>query len=159
MMEQNFDLFRWLSGNLRRVFLPQKLFCQYDPECDRGIDKTWGSISALSPSVGGSFSRTAAYNRAKQDLGARKNLPSRCLCLGQIVMLVLACVHTTHPPLGEAAPSPIFPERRGSVHRLFSVCALGRLSFQFRIPTKPLLSLKWVHSVIDFATLKQVTAG
>ena len=50
---------------------------------------------------------------------------------------MLACVHTTLPPLGEAAPSPIFPERRGSVHRLFSVCALGRLSFQFRIPTKP----------------------
>ena len=25
----------------------------------------------------------------------------------------------------------------GSVHRLFSVCALGRLTFQFRIPTKP----------------------
>ena len=131
-MEQNFDLFRWLSGNLRRVFLPQKLFCQYDPECDRGIDKTLGSISALSPSVGGSFSKTAAYNRAQQDLGARKNL-----CLKQIVILVLACVHTTLPPLGEAAPSPIFPERRGSVHRLFSVCALGRLSFQFRIPTKP----------------------
>ena len=64
VMEQNFDLFRWLSGNLRHVFLPQKLFCQYDPECDRGIDKTLGSISALSPSVGGSFSRTAAYNRA-----------------------------------------------------------------------------------------------
>ena len=51
MMEQNFDLFRWLSGNWR-VFLPQKLFCQNDPECDRGIDKTLGSISALSPSVG-----------------------------------------------------------------------------------------------------------
>ena len=64
MMEQNFDIFRWLSGNLRRVFLPQKLFFQYDPECDRGIDKTLGSISALFPSVGGSFSRTAAYNRA-----------------------------------------------------------------------------------------------
>ena len=64
MMEQNFDLFRWLSGNLRQVFLPQKLFCQYDPECDRGIDKTLGSISAVSPSFGGSFSRTAAYNRA-----------------------------------------------------------------------------------------------
>ena len=64
MMEQNFDLFRWLSGNLRRVFLPQKLFGQYDPECDGGIDKTLGSISALSPSVAGSFSRTAAYNRA-----------------------------------------------------------------------------------------------
>ena len=63
-MEQNFELFRWLSGNLRWVFLPQKLFCQYDPECDRGIDKTLGSISALSPSVEGSFSRTAAYNRA-----------------------------------------------------------------------------------------------
>ena len=64
-MEQNFDLFRWLSGNLRHVFLPQKLFCQYDPECDRGIDKTLGSISALSPSVGGSFSRTAAYRIKK----------------------------------------------------------------------------------------------
>ena len=64
VMEQNFDLFRWLSGNLRHVFLPQKLFCQYDPECDRGIDKTLGSISAVSPSIGGSFSRTAAYNRA-----------------------------------------------------------------------------------------------
>ena len=47
-MEQNFDLFRWLSGNLRHVFLPQKLFCQYDPECDRGIDKTLSSISAVS---------------------------------------------------------------------------------------------------------------
>ena len=23
VMEQNFDLFRWLSGNLRHVFLPQ----------------------------------------------------------------------------------------------------------------------------------------
>ena len=57
MMQQN--LFRWLSWNLRRV-----LFCQYDPECDRGIDKTLGSVSAPSPSVGGSFSRTAAYNRA-----------------------------------------------------------------------------------------------
>ena len=87
-MEQNFDLFRWLSGNLRHVFLPQKLFCQYDPECDRGIDKTLGSISAVSPSVGASFSRTAAYNRAQQDLGARKNLPSRCLCPGQIVISV-----------------------------------------------------------------------
>ena len=62
VMEQNFDLFRWLSGNLRHVFLPQYLFCQYDPECDRGIDKTLGSISAVSPSIGGSFSRTAAYN-------------------------------------------------------------------------------------------------
>ena len=85
-----------------------------------------------------------------------------CLCLGQIVILVLACVHTTPQPLGEGAPSPIFPKGSGgggSVHRLFSVCALGRLSFQFRIPTKPLLSLKWVHSVIDFATLRQVTAG
>ena len=61
MMEQNFDLFRWLSGNLRRVFLPQKLFCQNDPECDRGIDKTLGSISAVSRSLGGSFSSTAAY--------------------------------------------------------------------------------------------------
>ena len=48
MMEQNFDLFRWLSGNSRHVFLPQKLFCQYDPEYDRGIDKTLGSISAVS---------------------------------------------------------------------------------------------------------------
>ena len=28
------------------------------------FDKTFGSISALSPSVGGSFSRPAAYNRA-----------------------------------------------------------------------------------------------
>ena len=58
MMEQNFDLFRWLSGNLRHgrhVLLPQKLFCQYDPECDRGIDKTLGSISAVSPSVGFHF--------------------------------------------------------------------------------------------------------
>ena len=85
-----------------------------------------------------------------------------CLCLGQIVILVLACVHTTPDPLGEGALSPIFPKGGGggrSVHMLFSVCALGRLSFQFRIPTKPLLSLKWVHSVIDFATLRQVTAG
>ena len=63
-MEQNFDLFRWLSGNLRHVFLPQKLCCQYDPEYDRGIDKTLGSISSISRSVGGSFSSTAAYNRA-----------------------------------------------------------------------------------------------
>ena len=39
-MEQNFDLFRWLSGNLRHVFLPQMLSCQYDPEYDRGIVKT-----------------------------------------------------------------------------------------------------------------------
>ena len=31
---------------------------------------------------------------------------------------MLACLHTALPPLGEAAPSPIFPERRGSVHRL-----------------------------------------
>ena len=60
MMEKNFALFRWLSGNLRHVFLPQKLFCQYDPECDRGIDKTLGSISAVSQSLGGSFSSTAA---------------------------------------------------------------------------------------------------
>ena len=64
MMEQNFDLFRWLSGNSRHVFLPQKLFCQYDPEYDRGIDKTLGSISAVSQSLGGSFSSTVAYNRA-----------------------------------------------------------------------------------------------
>ena len=64
MMEQNFDLFRWLSGDSRHVFLPQKLFCQYDPEYDRGIDKTLGSISAVSQSLGGSFSSTAAYNRA-----------------------------------------------------------------------------------------------
>ena len=63
-MEQNFDFFRWLSKNLRHVFLPQKLFCQCDPECDRGIGKTLGSISAVSPSVGGSFSGTAAYNGA-----------------------------------------------------------------------------------------------
>ena len=54
-MEQNFDLFRWLSGNSRHVFLPQKLFCQYYPECDRSIDKTLGSISAVSPSVGFHF--------------------------------------------------------------------------------------------------------
>ena len=64
MMEQNFDLFRWLSGNSRHVFLPQELFCQYDPEYDRGIDKTLGSISAVSQSLGGSFSSTVAYNRA-----------------------------------------------------------------------------------------------
>ena len=63
-MEQNFDLFRRLAGNLRHFFLPPKLFCQYDPECDRGTDNTLGSISAVSPSVGGSFFRTAAYNRA-----------------------------------------------------------------------------------------------
>ena len=53
-MEQNFDLLRWLSGNSRHVFLPQWLFCQYDPgNYDRGIDKTLGLISAVSRSVGG----------------------------------------------------------------------------------------------------------
>ena len=43
-------------------FLPQYLFFQYDPEYDRGIDKTL--ISAVSQSLEGSFSSTAAYNRA-----------------------------------------------------------------------------------------------
>ena len=64
MMEQNFDLFCWLSGNSRHVLLPQKLFCQYDPEYDQGIDKTLGLISAVSQSLGDSFSSTVAYNRA-----------------------------------------------------------------------------------------------
>ena len=32
---------------------------------------------------------------------ARKNLPSRCPCLGQIVILVLACVHTTSHPFSD----------------------------------------------------------
>ena len=99
-MEQNFDLFRWLSGNSRHVFLPQKLLCQYDPECDRGIDKTLGSISAVSPSVG--------FHFPEQRLIIEPN-KSRCLCLAQIVILVLACVHR----LTEGAPSPIFPEGRG----------------------------------------------
>ena len=35
-----------------------------DHKYDRGIDKTLGSISAVSRSVGGSFFRTAASNRA-----------------------------------------------------------------------------------------------
>ena len=68
-------------------------------------------------------------------MAARKSLPSRCLCLRPIVILVLACVHTTPTSLGEGAP--FFLRGGGSVHRLFSVCALGRLSFQFRMPTKP----------------------
>ena len=63
---------------------------------------------------------------------------------------VSLCTHHLPPLLR------FFLRGGGSVHRLFSVCALGRLSFQFRIPTKPLLSLQWVHSVIDFATLGQV---
>ena len=44
-------------------------------------------------------------------------------------------MYTPLPPPSEKRP--LFPEGRGSVHRLFSVCALGRLSFQFQIPTKP----------------------
>ena len=55
---------------------------------------------------------------------------------------VSLCTHHPHP-LGEGAPSPIFFKgRRGGVcTQAISVYALGRLSFQFRIPTKPLLSL------------------
>ena len=59
------------------------------------------------------------------------------LCLGQIVILVLACVHTTPPPSKKGPLLRFFLRGGGSVHRLFSACALGRLSFQFRIPTKP----------------------
>ena len=59
MMQQKFELFRSVVIISTVVF-----FRQYDPECDRGIDKTLGSISAVSRSLGGSFSSTVAYNRA-----------------------------------------------------------------------------------------------
>ena len=53
MMEQNFDLFPATV-----VILPVW------SRVDRGIDKTLRSISAVSQSLGGSFSSTSAYNRA-----------------------------------------------------------------------------------------------
>ena len=48
---------------------------------------------------------------------------------------MLACVHTTLPPSEKGPLLRFFLRGGGSVHRLFSACALGRLSFQFRIPT------------------------
>ena len=63
-MEQNFDLFRWLSGNYDMSSCHRSYFASMIQSVTGGIDKTLGSISAVSPSVGGSFFRTAAYNRA-----------------------------------------------------------------------------------------------
>ena len=60
MMQQNFELFR----SVRSYYFHSSFFRQYDPECDWGIDKTLGSISAVPRSLGGSFSSTAAYNWA-----------------------------------------------------------------------------------------------
>ena len=59
MTQPKFELFRSVVIISTVVF-----FRQYDQECDRGIDKTLGSISAVSRSLGGSFSSTAAYNWA-----------------------------------------------------------------------------------------------
>ena len=83
-MEQNFDLFRWLSGNLRHVFLPQKLFCQYDPECDRGIDKTLGSISAVSPSVGFHFPEQRLTIEHNKTLAPAKTCQAGVCALGRL---------------------------------------------------------------------------
>ena len=128
-MEQNFDLFRWLSGNLRHVFLPQKLFCQYDPECDRGIDKTLGSISAVSPSVGFHFPEQRLTIEPNKTLAPAKTCQAGVWA--DCHLSVSLCTHyTPPPPSSEKGPLlRFFLRGEGSVHRLFSVCALGRLSF------------------------------
>ena len=53
----------WIISHSSYYF-HSSFFRQYDPECDRGIGKVLGSISAVSRSLGGSFSSTAAYNWA-----------------------------------------------------------------------------------------------
>ena len=63
--------------------------------------------------LGAPFSAQQLTIEPNKTLALVKNLPSRCLCLGQIVILVLACVHTAPYPFGEVAPSPIFPKGRG----------------------------------------------
>ena len=100
-----------ISGNLRHVFLPQKLFCQYNPECDRGIDKTLGSISAVSPSVGFHFPEQRLTIEPNKTLAPAKTCQAgRADCH----LSVSPCTHYTPTPLlGKGAPSPIFPEGRG----------------------------------------------
>ena len=66
---------------------------------------------------------------------------------------MLACVHTTPPPprpLEEEAPSRFFLRGGGSVHRLFSVCAVisSMHSVTNTISSTPLLG---PHSVYDLA--------
>ena len=99
MMEQNFDLFPATV-----VIFPvwSRVWPGYWQDLDfRRLPIPWGLI----------FQRSGL--QSTQDLGAGKNLPSRCPCLGQIVILVLACAHTAPHPFGEGAPSPIFPKGRG----------------------------------------------
>ena len=60
--------------------------------------------------------------------------PNKSLALPKTCQVGVCAMNTLPPPPSEKGP---FLRGGGSVHRLFSVCALGRLSFQFRIPTKP----------------------
>ena len=140
-MEQNFDLFRWLSGNLRHVFLPQKFFCQYDPECDRGIDKTLDSISAVSPSVGFHFPEQRLTIEPNKTWRPQKPAKQVSVPWADCHFSVSLCTHY-HPRSSQKKPLlRFFLRGGGSVHRLFNVCALGRLSFQcqsvYKLPPSP----------------------
>ena len=79
------------------------------------------------PKLGAHFPEQRLTVESNKTLALAKNLPSRCLCLRQIVILVLACVHTTPHPFGEGAPSPIFPKGRGVCTQAIQCLCLGQI--------------------------------
>ena len=81
-------------------------------ECDGGIDKTLGSISAVSPSVGFHFPEQRLTIEPNKTWRPQKPAKQVSVPWADCHFSVSLCTH--YPaPLGKGAPSPIFPEGRG----------------------------------------------
>ena len=127
MMQQNFGLFRSV------VIISTVVFFASMIQSVTGVLTRHQARFPPSPGpLGAHFPAQQPTIEPNKTLAFAKNLPSRCLCLGQIVILVLACVHTAPHPFGEGAPSPIFSKGRGvctiSVPNTYQTSTLAKMN-------------------------------